>query len=597
VTEEKRSLDILALVQAAINGLVVLGVVSIFFWRPDLLRNLLAIELLAGLSVLAVLYYISLHQFLKVKRQGLSTLILSLITTANIVLVTAQTGGLDSPFYSFWLLVIVSSGLFGSVFTIATLAITLVAHIIVFGLHGFNQSFIIDHLPQLIVSLVAGGLAEWVYYRSTHQLKQTAATLSGQLGEEQLKANALMSSMADGVVVVDTQRRVQLMNRSALTMTGWDEASVRNLDYKLVLGLKNAAEKDLSDIEDPFHEAWDKKTSIVRNLGMLTRSGKKYDLSISVSPIYDGNQQITGAIAVFRDISKEKEVERQRNEFVSTASHEMRTPVAAIEGYISLAMNPKVATVDDRAASYLKKAHENTQHLGELFRDLLSITKIEEGVVAKHLAPVNLTDMLKDISSDMQLVASKKNLSVTFTTGDVSAGREIAPIYWVHADPERLREVVMNLVDNAIKFTPEGGITIMLSGDAKTVTVRVVDTGPGISPEDSAHLFQKFYRVDSSATRTVGGTGLGLYLCRSIIELFNGRIWVESEVGKGSSFNFTLPRIQAEDPVVKEVAPQPQIAIPAGAIKPVPFRIPAAAMDGIRPAATNAAPAQSRQAA
>jgi signal transduction histidine kinase len=312
---------------------------------------------------------------------------------------------------------------------------------------------------------------------------------------------------------------------------------------------------------------------------MLTRGGKKYELSISISPIYNAEQKVTGAIGVFRDISKEKEIERQRNEFVSTASHEMRTPVAAIEGYISLAMNAKVATIDDRAMNYLTKAHENTQHLGELFRDLLSITKLEEGLIAKHLAPVNLTSMLQDITGDMQLVASKKNLSVTFAASSAT-GKTITPIYTVMADPERLREVIMNLVDNAIKFTTEGGITLGLSGDAKTVTVRVQDTGPGIAAEDIPHLFQKFYRVDSSATRTVGGTGLGLYLCRTLVELFNGRIWVESEVGKGSSFNFMLPRIenQTQAATVPSALPQPGVA----KAQPVPIPIPGANVDGLR---------------
>ncbi len=124
--------------------------------------------------------------------------------------------------------------------------------------------------------------------------------------------------------------------------------------------------------------------------------------------------------------------------------------------------------------------------------------------------------------------------------------RVIRPLYYVFVDPDRLREVITNLFDNAVKYTPEGKITLGLTGDNQVVQCYVRDTGPGIPVEDVPHLFQKFYRVDNSATRTIGGTGLGLFICRKIIELYNGRIWVESEFGKGSSFYINLPRISTE---------------------------------------------------
>ena len=123
----------------------------------------------------------------------------------------------------------------------------------------------------------------------------------------------------------------------------------------------------------------------------------------------------------------------------------------------------------------------------------------------------------------------------------------MAPLYYVAANPERLREVVMNLIDNAIKFTAEGGITINLTGNDKFTQIDVSDTGLGIANEDIPHLFQKFYRIDSSATRTIGGTGLGLYLCRTVVEFFNGRVWVTSKIGHGSTFHIELPRLSAAE--------------------------------------------------
>ncbi|MFI5240799.1 MAG: sensor histidine kinase [Candidatus Saccharimonadia bacterium] len=572
--EQKRSYTILAISLAGLNALVLLVLAILYFLRPTSLTGVIPIEVLGGLSTLALLYFLSLHRILRKFHQGISTLVLTLLTTANLVLVIQQTGGLDSPFYSLWLLAIITSGIFGPIYTGIILALTIAVHIFGFSAHNFNSSYVQSHLIQLAISLLAAAVAQWVYYRGTVSHRRVEEDLSGQLGEEQLKAQALLTSMADGVIVVNQNRNVKLINRAAQEMTGWDESSSINIDYRIILKLKTAAEADVTDQNDPFLDSWNRSQSTVHNdLVGYTKSGKRIALSMSISPIYNPQHQITGGIALFRDISQEKEIERTRNEFVSTASHEMRTPVAAIEGYISLAMNPKVATIDDRARGYLDKAHENTQHLGALFRDLLSITKLDEGLIAKNLIPVNLTQMIKDITGDMQFAASKKNITVTMVQSGIGS-KTIMPAFWVMVDSERMREVIMNLVENGMKFTHEGGITMGITGDDKYVTVSVHDSGIGIPKEDIGHLFQKFYRVDNSATRTIGGTGLGLFLCRTLIELFNGRIWVESEFGKGSTFFFSLPRIKepASTPALNPT--QAPNAAPAVAPAPIPIAQP-----------------------
>jgi two-component system sensor histidine kinase VicK len=286
---------------------------------------------------------------------------------------------------------------------------------------------------------------------------------------------------------------------------------------------------------------------------------------------------VSGGIALFRDISAEKEVERQRDEFISTASHEMRTPVAAVEGYLSLAMNPAVATIDDRAKQYLEKAHSATQHLGQLFRDLLSVTKLEDN----RLSPdevFDLTALVKDVVSDMKFEANKKGLEIQFGAEDqrIRGENTLMPVYATRANPQRLREVMTNLIENAIKFTPQGSIRVAIGGSNDTISVSVTDSGIGIAPEDIDHLFQKFYRIDNTATRTIGGTGLGLYLCRSIIERAGGRIWVESQPGSGSTFHFSLPR-QASDKIGKTVTaapPTPAVAPVSEAPAPTPTPAP-----------------------
>lgn len=542
----QRSYVILARTQAAVGALLALVIFAVYALKPDSLQNVSLSLAVAVMGTLSVLYYFSLHRLLSKRSLALSTLVLTVFTGLGLILVIAATGGLDSPYYAFWLLAIVTAGIFGTADTLVVLGLTTAYYLYALYQHGFELHYVITHLAQLLLSLIAGGLAEWVYWRTRRMQAQTASVvhLTGKLTEEQLKAQVLMSAMAEGVMVVDSDRRIQLFNQAAQNTSGWDEASAQNLDWTAVMNLM-AGDQPLQPGQDPVSLALQTgQSQSADNLTLTTRAGHKIPLYMSASPVFDGQGAVTGAITLFRDISKEKEVERQKDEFVSTASHEMRTPVAAIEGYLSLAMNANVATVDDRAMGYLNKAHDAIKHLGELFRDLLSVTKAEEGQLKGPLVPTNVTDLVKAAVDDMQFTASAKGLTLVFQSSD---SHNISPIFWVMSAPERLREVVMNLIDNAVKFTQQGGVTVTLSGDEKEVSVSVQDTGVGISKEDAAHLFQKFYRIDNSATRTIGGTGLGLYLCRRLIELFGGRIWIESDFGKGSKFIFALPRITAEE--------------------------------------------------
>jgi signal transduction histidine kinase len=258
---------------------------------------------------------------------------------------------------------------------------------------------------------------------------------------------------------------------------------------------------------------------------------------------------VIGVLGVFRDITAERLEENRRSEFVSTASHEMRTPIAAIEGYLALALNPKVATLDARGRSLLEKAHIATKHLSQLFIDLLTSARAEDGRLTSYQKVIELGELLEQVADASRLTAQKKGLELKFmlsADGDVRGGLVVRPLYYAYIDPNRVREVLQNLVDNAIKYTAEGEITLALTGDASIVQIQIADTGVGIPEEDIPHLFQKFYRVDNSMTRSVGGTGLGLFISKKIIELYNGRVWVESRVGKGSTFFINLPRLTNE---------------------------------------------------
>lgn len=408
----------------------------------------------------------------------------------------------------------------------------------------------------------------------------SSGSLEKNLGDARLRFEVIINAIEDGVVLFDNQLNIQLYNPGAGHICGWPVDEATGLSLQTVMPLVDAKGQPVSDTASPFRQVFSSDQTVRDNKAiLLTRDKQQIPISLSLTPLVNANKQVTAAIAVFRNVSEERAEEKQRADFISTASHEMRTPVAAIEGYLALALNDKVATIDNRARDYLEKAHASTQHLGQLFQDLLTSAKAEDGRLTSHPTAIELGGFLEQLTNDLRFVAEKKGLFVDFIVGssnvinashDTGGERIVRPLYFVYADPDRLREVITNLFDNAVKYTPDGKITLGLTGDNQVVQCYVRDTGPGIPAEDVPHLFQKFYRVDNSATRTIGGTGLGLFICRKIIELYNGRIWVESELGKGSSFYINLPRltsekageIQAQNRTTTELKPINSLATP-----------------------------------
>ncbi len=382
--------------------------------------------------------------------------------------------------------------------------------------------------------------------------KQTPA-LADSLKNEQAKSDIILASIDDGVVLVDAKGIVRLFNPAAENITGWKAKDAIGLDHQSILKFINEKGEPYAPAQNPLNKTLQGRTPTRDNLGSLkTNSEQTIPVAVSVSPL---GGEIGGVVAVFRDVSSERQHEKQSADFISTASHEMRTPVAAIEGYLALALNEKVATIDAKAREYLVNAHTSTVHLGNLFQDLLTAAKSEDGRLTNHPVVIEMGEFLQQITTDIRFTAEKKGLALDYLIGggdksvNASSGNQkvIRPLFYVYADPERLREVVTNLFDNAVKYSEKGRITVGLTGNDSVVQFRISDTGQGIPASDINHLFQKFYRVDNSATRVIGGTGLGLFICRKIVELYRGRIWVDSKLGEGSTFFINLPRVSATE--------------------------------------------------
>jgi PAS domain S-box-containing protein len=507
-----------------------------------------------GIALTQIIYGMVFFRREVKKAPSIAGMLASMFMVLNIINLAHNTGQLHSWYMIAWGAIVFFSSIFGLYAMVgAQFLITFYFILLETGQAGVNQ---IDALSVGVVlaSYFVGviGYALWKRFYIDDESRKVRQ-LTGQLRNKQQQAEVLIQSITDGMIVVATDGTISLMNPAASRMTDWPVEESSGIDVKQVIKLFAENGREIEPLENPFQKVFESKTAINQVLQLVSRSGKKLTVSLVVSPVTTNtSKDVSGAIAIIRDISNSRAEERKRADFISTASHEMRTPVAAIEGYLALALNDKVASIDSKARSYLEKAHASSQHLGKLFQDLLTSAKAEDGRLVNHPVVVEMGSFLEQLADSLKFAAEKKGLLMDFVVGKGSskdgevAGKVIKPLYYVYADPDRLREVITNLFDNAVKYTERGRVTLALTGNNNVVQLYVRDTGPGIPSDDIPHLFQKFYRVDSSATRTIGGTGLGLFICRKIIELYGGRIWVESEVDKGSTFYINIPRISNE---------------------------------------------------
>ena len=477
----------------------------------------------------------------------------------------------DSPIHMYYHILLILFAFFAAMCGTLVVGVTVSFAFIMLIITSLGHSHLTTdpsgHVIEMVLVVLAGlaGTAGWFVFNKRYIQNtdpRALAALTTIIKQERTTVSLILESITDGVMVINTEGTVQVLNASCAKILGWTKEEALNLQYDTLLQL---APPDTKPGETPLEPQTNTIIQLTASSAkpqhqvslIKTRDGRQIYVDITASPIALDEKagtntlhKVVGVIAVLRDIDKQKREEQQRSEFISTASHEMRTPVAAIEGYLALALNPQVSQVDNKARSFLEKAHSSTEHLGKLFQDLLTSAKAEDGRLVSHPKAIDMGQYLEQLVDSLRFTAEKKGLLMDFTIGTANEGGEVTgkvvkPLYFVQVDPDRLREVITNLFDNAVKYTESGKISIGLTGNEGVVQFFIRDTGPGIPAPDLPHLFQKFYRVDTSATRTIGGTGLGLFICRKIVELYKGRIWVESELGKGSVFYINLPRLDA----------------------------------------------------
>jgi signal transduction histidine kinase len=371
------------------------------------------------------------------------------------------------------------------------------------------------------------------------------AELLEQQREETSKSQAILQSVNEGVIVLDEQERAVLFNPAA--------EQVLKIPASYALHQPLAHLRAYSGASaDPQHAEliYD---SLREGLRMLESEGKPHNRMLDLpSPLQsialnfasvvrpDGIQY--GSVAVLRDVTPEIEADRAKRDFISSVSHELRTPLTSIKGYVDLLLLGAAGPLADGQQAFLGVVKNNANRLMDLINDILEIGRIDANKIQLNFERVDIANVLQDVLQTMRAEIERKSTVVRYDIAD--------DLPTITADLRRVTQVILNLVSNAVKYTYPGAEVALRAfvNPAGLLQVDVEDTGVGISAEQQQHLFRRFYRADNPLRDEVGGTGLGLSIAKSFVELHGGEIWVQSELGKGSTFSFMLPLTQVEQP-------------------------------------------------
>jgi two-component system NtrC family sensor kinase len=355
------------------------------------------------------------------------------------------------------------------------------------------------------------------------------ARLYQDLREKSNELEAVVQGIGDGVIVTDLNLGLLMVNPIASHIFGIGSAALPGLPLPEVINHDGLVEV-IRDTSQGTGQP------VIREIEIATgRADEKRTYQALAAPVLGEAGQPRGVVTVLRDITSQKEVERLKSNFLSVVSHELKTPLHSIKGFVDIILMGKTGEVNDLQRDFLTTVREQTEQLQNLINDLLEFSRLESGEMRIHPERISVSDLVKRVVDKFTPLADKEEIHLQSMLPD--------SFPHVDADPFRLEQVVSNLVDNALKFTPPGG-TVILSGKdlGDEVQISVHDTGIGIPLSEQARIFDRFYQVDASATRAYSGTGLGLTICKHIIEQHHGRIWVESDGEKSSTFSFTLPK-------------------------------------------------------
>jgi signal transduction histidine kinase len=361
-----------------------------------------------------------------------------------------------------------------------------------------------------------------------------------ELLESSTQLSQVFSSMPIGLALLDGQGR--LLRHNPAWPSVWGIGPL-NLDDSFhmpwdLLPLLLARLTDPLGLTD-FCAAGQSKPAEVQAMTIILRDPHQ-ELEVLSAPTRDTLGQLTGRVWIVSDVTRERESDRLKTEFISVVSHELRTPLTSILGYTELLLAREFAPAEQR--EFVKTVYNEANHLSQIVEDLLGISRLEAGSVKLNLWVVSLRQLIGELTAQLTHHLSGRHRMV------IHMPQQLPPAY---VDRDKVKQIMFNLLTNAAKYSPRGGeigLTVEEPAElppehpsGRFLRITVSDQGIGIAAEDLPRIWERFYRVDNSNTRRIGGTGLGLSITRALVELHGGRIWVESIPGKGSAFSFTLP--------------------------------------------------------
>ncbi len=356
---------------------------------------------------------------------------------------------------------------------------------------------------------------------------------------------AVLDAASDAMVLIAPDREILTMNQCFAELFGLASADARTLSLRdieeILPDLFDEGERLLGQIDSALKDSQRRFEEMVVQSFPVRR-----EFALFSTPVHSTDGEHLGRLFVLRDVTKEREVDRMKSEFVSLVSHELRTPLTSIKGYVDLLIEGEVGDVTEEQVEFLGIVKSNADRLVALINDLLDISRIESGKIDLTRTSQSLLEAVRAVTTSlrMQLQAKEQHLEIS-VPGDLV----------VFADSNRLVQVLTNLLSNAHKYTPSGGqIAVRAISEAGMARVDIQDSGIGLSEEEQEQLFTRFFRANNRTTQEVGGTGLGLTIVRSLIELHGGEISVSSTVGKGSTFSFTLPLAAQVDRVASPIS-------------------------------------------
>lgn len=413
--------------------------------------------------------------------------------------------------------------------------------------HKEPDAFTEEQLKLVVAAAIQ--VANAIYNSQLYLLiRDQANRLGNLLREEQIEAaknQSILESIADGVLVADIDGTILIANEPVSKILDISRSRLIGKSVRTLLGVYGKSGDSWIDrIED-----WAQSSDRIRHshLSYLSDRLEVEDkvVSIHVSPVFAGNQ-FFGTVSIFRDITKEVEVDRMKSEFVSTVSHELRTPMTSIKGYADLMLMGAAGPMTEPQMRYLEVIKNNADRLRTLVDELLDISRIETGKTELDLRPLDVPQLIHKLLDEHlrgRMMNEGKKLTLS---AEVEPGLPL-----VNADAARAHQILRNLLDNAFNYTPEGGtIKVLAEIDDGFVAVSVQDTGVGISKENQNKIFDRFFRAEDTDIQQIPGTGLGLAIVRSLVEMHGGLITVNSEIGAGSKFTFTLPAVVADGELV-----------------------------------------------